>query len=104
MPDKRFSKNKLYTLRRNEERVGDFKTIKEVAAFIGCTPQNIQQNKRGAGVYSWKDYTLTKSQSWEADALLKYKRLARYVINPATASKVYLGLKNLLAEIEGGEL
>ena len=97
-------KNKYYTLYEGDKRVDSFANIKEVAAFIGCTPQNIQQNKRGAGVYSWKNYTLTKTLTWEAEALLKYKRLARYVINPATASKVYSGLKKILAEIEGGEL
>lgn len=104
MADKRRNKNKLYTLHRNDTRVGTFRTINEAAATIGCTPQNIQQNKRGPGVYSWKNYTLTKSQTWESEALLKYKRLARYVMNPATANKVYIRLKNLLAELEGGEL
>ena len=93
-----------YILYKNTKRVGEFQSLDEVASFIGCKRQNIQQNKRGLGCYIWSDYILTKKNIWEAEALLNYKRLARYVSNPATAYRVYSELKKLIKELEGCEL
>lgn len=96
-------KNK-YVLYKDTKRVGEFQSVEEVASFIGCRRQNIQQNKRGLGCYIWRDYILTRANTWEAEALLNYKRLARYVSNPATAYRVYSELKKLLAKLESEEL
>ena len=96
-------KNK-YILYKNTKRVGEFQSVEEVASFIGCRRQNIQQNKRGLGCYIWRDYILTRANTWEAEALLNYKRLARYVSNPATAYRVYSELKKLIAKLESEEL
>lgn len=95
---------KFMTLYKDGEKVGEFKTVGAAAAFVGCTRQNIQQNKRGAGLYIWKEYILTQTQTWEADALMQYKKLAKYITNPATAAVVYTGLKKLIAKIEGDVL
>lgn len=96
-------KNK-YILYQDTKRVGEFHSVEEVASFIGCRRQNIQQNKRGEGCYIWKDFILVRANTWEAEALLNYKRLARYVSNPATAYRVYSELKNLLSKLESEEL
>ena len=96
-------KNK-YTLYKDTKRVGDFQSIESAASFIGCRRQNIQQNKRGLGCYIWKNYILMRANTWEAEALLNYKRLARYVNSPATAWTVYSELKKLLARLGSEEI
>ena len=96
-------KNK-YILYKDTKRVGEFQSVEEVASFVGCRRQNIQQNKRGLGCYIWRDYILMRANTWEAEALLNYKRLARYVNSPATAYRVYSELKKLLAKLGGDEL
>lgn len=93
-----------YILYKDTKRVGEFKSLNDAALFIGCKPQNIQQNKRGLGCYIWREYILIQSNTWEAEALLNYKRLARYVSNPATAYRVYSELKKLIAKLESEEL
>lgn len=96
-------KNK-YILYKDTKRVGEFQSVEEVASFIGCRRQNIQQNKRGLGCYIWKDFILTRANTWEAEALLNYKRLARYVNSPAHAWTVYSELKKLLARLGSEEI
>lgn len=88
-----------YILYKDTKKVGGFESIADAAAFIGCRPQNIQQNKRGAGCYIWREYILTRAQTWEAEALLNYKRLGYYINNPATAWTVYSELKKLLNKL-----
>lgn len=96
-------KNK-YTLYKDTKRVGEFKSVEAAASSIGCRRQNIQQNRRGLGCYIWKDYILMRANTWEAEALLNYKRLARYVNSPATAWTVYSELKKLLARLGSEEI
>lgn len=93
-----------YILYKDTESVGHFEGLRDAAAFVGCSVQNIHQNKRGVGCYIWRDYMLIKANTWEAEALLNYKRLARHITNPAHAWTVYSELKKLLVRLEGEEL
>lgn len=104
MPDKRKAENKGYILYKNNKKIGEYKSIRKAAAAIGCTGQNIQQNKVLSNVYKWSDYILTRSFTWEAEALIEYQRLAPYISNPATAYKVFNGLRELLKQLEGDKI